>query len=110
MAGLRTVFLSSSLRSYPAFCSSRSNSELCRNDPRVVRLAVLLRDLEKALHEVEPIPDFELCEIVSGAIELFGFTDPVETQNVISAVLDALKGHDTIPATPSFWVNSGQPS
>ena len=110
MAVLRMPSLPSPLCSYRAFHKRGSNSDLCSNDPRVPRLVVLLQELEKSLQELEPIPEFELGEIVSGAFQLFGYTDPSQTPDVIVAVLAALETHDPIPGRSFFLADSGPPS
>jgi hypothetical protein len=60
-------------------------------DERVVRLLVLLQQLDEAAAGLGALPKPELSEIVSSAIRLCGFADPIEARDVIAAVLDAIK-------------------
>jgi len=71
--------------------NSCSNSDVYFQDRRVARLLILLQQLDEAAAGLGALPKPELGEIVSSAIHLCGFADPVEARDVIAAVLDALK-------------------
>jgi len=76
---------------FPAFGNTGSNSDAYIHDRRVARLLVLLQQLDAAAAGLGSLPKPELSEIVSSAIHLCGFADPIEARDVIAAVLDALK-------------------
>jgi hypothetical protein len=75
----------------PAFDDSCSNSDVYIPDKRVARLLVLLQQLDEAAAGLGALPESELAEIVSSAIHLCGFVDPIEARDVIGFVLYALK-------------------
>jgi hypothetical protein len=70
---------------------SFSNSDVYIPDKRVASLLILLQQLDEAAAGLGALPEPELGEIVSSAIHLCGFADPIEARDVIAAVLDALK-------------------
>src|SRR5271155_4966780 len=84
---------SSALLPYPmAACgNSCSSSDVYIHDRRIARLLILLQQLDEAATGLGALPEPELGEIVSSAIHLCGFADPIEARDVIAAVLDALK-------------------
>jgi hypothetical protein len=57
---------------------------------RVARLLVLLKQLDESAPGLEMLPEPELDEIVSSAIRVCGFVDPIEARDVIAIVLDAI--------------------
>jgi hypothetical protein len=63
----------------------------------VAQLLVLLRELNESAEGLERLPEPELSEIVSSAIRVCGFVDPIEARDVIAIVLDAIKMQDPIP-------------
>jgi hypothetical protein len=75
----------------PAFDDSCSNSDVYIPDKRVARLLILLQQLDEAAAGLGALPKPELSEVVSSAIHLCGFADPIEARDVIAAVLETLK-------------------
>lgn len=75
-----------------AFSKTRSKFQI--DDQRVARLLVLLKQLDQSAGGLEALPEPELSEIVWGAIRVCGFVDPIETQDVIAVVLDAIEMQD----------------
>ncbi len=69
-------------------------------DQRVARLLVLLQQLDESAGGLEALPEPELSEVVSSAIRLCGFVDPIEARDVIATVLDAIEMQDPIPKVP----------
>jgi hypothetical protein len=74
-----------------------SESDLQIHDKRVARLLVLLRQLDKSAEGLESLPEAERNEIISSAIRVCGFVDPIEARDVIAIVLDAIEMQDPIP-------------
>jgi hypothetical protein len=77
-----------------ALDESLFGSDLQSQDKRVARLLLLLQQLNESSEGLETLPEPELTEIVNSAIRLCGFVDPIETQNAIAAVLDAIEMRD----------------
>jgi hypothetical protein len=67
------------------------------HDRRVAQLLVLLQQLDESAEGLEALPKPELSEIVSSAIRVCGFVDPIEARDVIATVLEALEIQDPIP-------------
>src|ERR1017187_1307767 len=89
-----TLFLHSSVEhTCPnrAFDETLSDSDLDIHDKRVARLLVLLRQLDESAEGLEALPEPELSEIVSSAIRVCGFVDPIEARDGIAIVLDAIE-------------------
>jgi hypothetical protein len=78
-----------------AFGKTCSDSAL--QSQRVAQLLVLLRQLDESAEGLEGLPEPELSEIVSSAIRVCGFVDPIEARDVIAIVLDAIEIQDPIP-------------
>jgi hypothetical protein len=57
----------------------------------VDQLLVLLEQLDESAEGLEELPKPELNEIVSSAIRVCGFVDPIEARDVIAIVLDAIE-------------------
>jgi hypothetical protein len=72
-------------------------ADLHVNDKRVARLVVVLKQLHESAEGLEALPEPEGSEIVSSAIRLSGFVDPVEARYVIAIVLDAIEMKSPIP-------------
>jgi hypothetical protein len=68
-----------------------SDSDLHIYDKRVTRLLVLLQKVDKSVEGLEGLPEPELTEIVSGAIQVCGFVDPIEALGMIATVLEEIK-------------------
>ena len=79
------------------FGQTYSDSDAHIRDERVARLLVLLQRVDDFVEELEEWPEPELAEIVSCAIQVSGFVDPVEVRDVIATVLDAIEMRDRIP-------------
>lgn len=80
-----------------AFDETFSDSDLHSQHKRVARLLVLLQQLDESAEGLEALPEPELSEIVSSAIRLCGFVDPIEARDVIATVLDAIEMQDPSP-------------
>ena len=76
-------------------CASQALDKTCADlhvdDKRVARLLVLLKQLDESAAGLEMLPEPELNEIVSSAIRVCGFVDPIEVGSVIAIVLDAIE-------------------
>ena len=79
------------------FGKSCSDSDLQIQDKRVAQLLVLLQQLNESAQGLEALPEPELSEIVSGAIRVCGFVNPIEARDMIAIVLDAIEMQDLIP-------------
>lgn len=77
-----------------SFAEAWSDSPFSIHDKRVGRLLLLLRQLQESAGRLAALPRPELDEIVSSAVRLCGFVDPIEEQDVIATVLDALEIKD----------------
>jgi hypothetical protein len=66
-------------------------------DERVARLLLLLYELDESVAGLEELPKTELSELISSAILACGFVDPIEERYAISAVLEAIEMHDSMP-------------
>ena len=73
------------------FGKTCSDSDLQIHDKRVTQLLVLLQQLDESAEGLEELPKPELSEIVSSAIRVCGFVDPIEARDVIAIVLDAIE-------------------
>jgi hypothetical protein len=74
-----------------AFAQAYSDSSLYLKDKRVAQLALLLRLLHRDVGGLAALPKPELHEIISSAVGVCGFANPVEAQDVIDVVLEALE-------------------
>ena len=79
-----------------AFGNTCSDCDLQSQDQRVAQLLVLLRLLNESAEGLERLPEPELSEIVSSAIRLCGFVDPIEARDVIAIVLGAIEIQDPV--------------
>jgi hypothetical protein len=79
------------------FRKTCSDSDLQIHDKRVARLLVLLQLLNESAEGLQALPEPELGEIVSSAIRMSGFVDPIEARDVTAVVLDAIEMQDLIP-------------
>jgi hypothetical protein len=68
-------------------------------DSRVARLLLVLSEINESVAGLESLPEAELAELVSGAIEACGFTDPVEVRSVVATVLQAIEA----PGAPRLY-------
>ena|SRR6478672_11590304 len=74
-----------------AFGKAFSNSNWDIQDKRVAQLLVLLQQLDESAGGVGGLPEPELREVVSSAVRLSGFLNPIEARDVIATVLEALE-------------------
>jgi hypothetical protein len=100
-------FFSESRRFDAAFDCSASNSGSCGNnlhldDHRVADFLVLLKRLDRSVGGLSVVPTPELREIVSSAIQLSGFLDPVEARVLIVSVLKAIEMRELVLEVP--WI------
>ena len=100
--GNRLLLYSSPERISPsnAFGIASFNSDLDVQDKRVVRLLVLLQQLNTSGGGLGALPETELGEVISSAVRLCGFLNPIEARDVIATVLEGLKMQDPIPEHP----------
>lgn len=73
------------------FCRTLSDPNLSVQDNRVARLLVLLQQLDESPGGLGGLPQAELGEVISSAVRLCGFVNPVEALNVISTILDEIE-------------------
>lgn len=66
-------------------------------DQRVTHLLMLMRQIDESAGGLSTLPMSELSEIVCSAIELCGFSDPVEARDVIKTVLHTIEGSNQVP-------------
>ena len=74
-----------------ARCSSFHDTDLYDADSRLAQLVVLLRQLETVLGGMAVVPEREVSEIISGALGVCGFIEPVEAYRAMAIVLDVLE-------------------
>jgi hypothetical protein len=98
------VFLHSSgehMASNGAFDMTSSDPALNIQDKRVAQLLVLLQELDESAEGLAALPKSELREVVSSAIGVCGFADPLEARDMIATVLNAIETqHGSIPKAP----------
>jgi hypothetical protein len=76
-------------------CAGQAFDKTCADlhvdDKRVAWLLVLVKQLDESAAGLEMLHEPELNEIVSSAIRVCGFVDPIEARDVIAIVLDAIE-------------------
>ena len=76
-------------------CASQAFDKACADlhidDKRVARLLELLKQINESSAGLEALPEPERSEIVSSAIRVSGFVDPIEARDVIGIVLGRSK-------------------
>jgi hypothetical protein len=100
-----TLFLHSSVEDMcpnNVFGQAFSDSDWDVQDKRVAQLLVLLQQLHESAGGLRALPKPELSEVVSSAVRLCGFVNPIEARDVIDTVLAALEMKDPIPEPPRF--------
>ncbi|HVM91792.1 MAG TPA: hypothetical protein VMT67_03215 [Terriglobales bacterium] len=60
------------------------------DDSRLVRLLLVLSELDESVASLGGLPQADLEGVVSDAIQACGFTNPAEVRNVVATVLQAL--------------------
>ena len=94
------LFLHSSVErmsSSNVFAKTFPNSDSDIQDKRVAQLLVLLEQLDESAGGLGALPEPELGEVVSSAVRLCGFLNPIEARYVIATVLEALEMRDSNP-------------
>jgi len=98
-----TLFLHSSVEDMcpnNVFGQTLSDSGWDVQDKRVAQLLLLLQQLHESAGGLGALPKPELGEVVSSAVRLCGFVNPIEARYVIDTVLDAIEMEDPIPKHP----------
>jgi hypothetical protein len=81
------------------------NSDSDIQDKRVAQLLVLLQQLDESAGGLGAFPEPELREVVSSAVRLCGFLNPIEVRDVIATVLEALEMRSNPGASVTlFWL------
>jgi hypothetical protein len=87
---------------YP-FTESRLSSEFNKTclhrkvqiaDKKIVRLLLVLHELDESVAELGGLPDATLSELVSSAIVACGFLDPIEAWQAIAVILETIEMRD----------------
>jgi hypothetical protein len=87
------------------FAKTFSNSDSDIQDKRVAQLLVLLQQLDESAGGLGAFPEPELREVVSSAVRLCGFLNPIEVRDVIATVLEALEMRSNPGASVTlFWL------
>ncbi|MGA8620079.1 MAG: hypothetical protein WB660_16345 [Candidatus Sulfotelmatobacter sp.] len=105
MSKTNTMFLHSSVE--PP-CADRANLYL--RDKRLPHLLVVLRQLDEFVLALGALPEHELSEVISAALRVCGFVEPMEAHQVIAAVLDALEVNNSFREKLPFSAYGGRPS
>jgi hypothetical protein len=77
-----------------------SDSSLYLKDKRVAQLLLLLRLLHQDVGGFAALPEPELSEIISSAVGVCGFLNPMEAQDVIDVVLEVIQTEAPIQQGP----------
>jgi hypothetical protein len=107
------LFLHSSIEKANPDCAygkTLSNFDFLANDKRVPHFLLVLRQLEEFLNGLEGLPEPEISEIISAALRVCGFAEPVEALQVIAIILEALDMQNQIPEKPPIFTYGGPPS
>ena len=76
---------------------ARSDLSIQIADARVVRLLIVLHELDEAVAGLEGLQQANLTNLVSDAILGCGFVDPPEARHAIATVLGLIQGHELMP-------------
>jgi hypothetical protein len=79
------------------FAKACSEAALYLKDRKVAQLLLLLRQLNETTGGLVALPKAELREVVSSAVGVSGFVNPLEVQEVIAAVLEAFEVEEPYP-------------
>jgi hypothetical protein len=79
------------------FAKACSEAALYLKDRKVAQLLLLLRQLNETTGGLVTLPKAELREVVSSAVGVCGFVNPLEVQEVIAAVLEAFEEVEPYP-------------
>jgi hypothetical protein len=88
------LFLHSSAEHTPpngAFGKAFPDSYLDVQDKRVAQLMVLLQQLNTSAGGLGALPETECREVISSAVRLCGFLNPIEARDVIAVVLEVIE-------------------
>jgi hypothetical protein len=77
-----------------------SDSSLHIKDHRVSQLLVLLQRIQESTGGLGTLPEPQLTEIVTSAVSLCGFVNPVAAQDVIDTILESVEMEDSAPGSP----------
>jgi hypothetical protein len=76
---------------------ARSDLSLQIADARVVRLLLVLHELDEAVAGLEDLQQANLTNLISDAVLACGFVDPPEARHAIATVLELIQGHELMP-------------
>jgi len=79
------------------FYEARSDLSIHIADARVIRLLIVLHELDEAVAGLEELQRANLSDLVSNAVLACGFVDPIEERYAIAAVLEAIERNDSMP-------------
>lgn len=97
------LFLDSSvvyMRPNSAFGKTYSDVDVPVQDKKVAQLLLLLQQLDESAAGLGALPKRELGEILTSAIRVCGFVDPLEAQDVMATVFEAIEARDPAPESP----------
>jgi len=86
-------------RTYRDHRNTATDASAGVTDSRVARLLLILSEINESVAGLDSLPEAELTELVSGAIQACGFTDPVEVRSVVATVLQAIEA----PGAPRLY-------
>jgi hypothetical protein len=75
----------------PVFGKAYSDARLYLKDQRISQLIVLLQQVQVSAGRLGALPKPQLNEIVSSAVQLCGFVNPILAEDVIATVLEAFE-------------------
>ena len=78
------------------FYEARSDLSIHIADARVIRLLIVLHELDEAVAGLEELQRANLSDLVSNAVLACGFVDPTEALHAIAAVLQIIQGLEPI--------------
>jgi len=76
---------------------TRPDSKVQIADARMVRLLLVLHEIDEAVSGLEELPQTDLIQLVSSAILACGFVDGTDARHAIVAVLESIEGRDPTP-------------
>ena len=76
---------------------ARSDLSIQIADARVVRLLLLLHELDEAVDELKDFQQANLTNLVSDAVLACGFVNPPEARHAIATVLGLIQGPELMP-------------
>ena len=80
-----------------AFGKTCSDLDLQLQDERTAQLLMLVQQLYESVEGLRALPKPALSEIVSSAVRVCGFVDPIEAEVVIATVLYGIEMQDPDP-------------